>query len=105
MTVQLKQHGVDGLGLSLDGSNAELHDGIRGVPGTFNRTMDALRWAQELQMPVQVNTLVAAETAKDLPAIYELLKPFDIARWSLFFLIAVGRGKVLQPLSAEMRRS
>ena len=101
VTVQLKQHGVEGLGLSLDGSNAELHDGIRGVPGTFNRTMDALRWAQELQMPVQVNTLVAAETAKDLPAIYELLKPFGIARWSLFFLIAVGRGKVLQPLSAE----
>ena len=48
-----------------------------------------------------MNTLVAADTAKDLPAIYELLKPFDIARWSLFFLIAVGRGKVLQPLSAE----
>ena len=27
-------------------------------------------------MPVQVNTLVAAETADDMPAIYELLKPF-----------------------------
>ena len=45
VTVRLKEHGVEGLGLSLDGSNAELHDGIRGVPGTFNRTMDALRWA------------------------------------------------------------
>ena len=56
-------------------------------------------------MPLQVNTLVAAETAADLPAIYELLKPFGVARWSLFFLISVGRGKVLQPLSpgkAEM---
>lgn len=43
--------------------------------GTFNRTMDALCWAQELQMPVQVNTLVAAEIAVDIPAIYELLNP------------------------------
>jgi radical SAM protein with 4Fe4S-binding SPASM domain len=34
-----------------------------------------------------------------LPAIYDLLKPVGIARWSLFFLISVGRGKVLQPLS------
>jgi radical SAM protein len=99
--VRLKQHGVEGLGLSLDGSTAEHHDSIRGVPGTFDRTMQALSWAQELEMPVQVNTLAASETAGDMPAIYELLKPFGIARWSLFFLIAVGRGKVLQPLSPE----
>jgi radical SAM protein len=98
---RLKQHGVEGLGLSLDGSTAERHDSIRGVPGTFERTMQAIRWAQELGMPLQVNTLAAAETAGDIPAIYELLKPFDISRWSLFFLISVGRGKVLQPLSRE----
>jgi len=99
--VKLQQHGVEGLGLSLDGSSAERHDSIRGVPGTFDLTMKALRWAQEIGMPVQVNTLVAAETADDLPAIYEVLKPFGLARWSLFFLISVGRGKVLQPLSPE----
>ena len=52
-------------------------------------------------MPLQVNSLVAEETAGDIPAIYELLKPFGVARWSLFFLISVGRGKVLQPLSPE----
>jgi radical SAM protein with 4Fe4S-binding SPASM domain len=99
--VKLKRHGVEGLGLSLDGSTAERHDSIRGVPGTFDRTMRAIRWAQELEMPLQVNTLASAETAADVPAIYELLKPFDVSRWSLFFLISVGRGKVLQPLSPE----
>jgi radical SAM protein len=99
--VRLKEHGVEGLGLSLDGSTAEHHDSIRGVPGTFDRTMQAIRWAQELEMPLQVNTLAAAETAPDVPAIYELLKPFAVSRWSLFFLISVGRGKVLQPLSPE----
>jgi radical SAM protein len=99
--VRLNEHFVEGLGLSLDGATAESHDSIRGVPGTFNRTLQALRWAQEMSMPVQVNTLVSAETAHDLPAIYELLKGYGIARWSLFFLISVGRGKVLQPLQAE----
>ncbi len=99
--VRLKEHSVDGLGLSLDGSTAENHDSIRGVPGTFDRTLQAMRWAQELNMPLQVNTLVAAETAGDVPAVYEILKPFGIARWSLFFLISVGRAKVLQPLSPE----
>jgi radical SAM protein len=99
--VRLKEHSVDGLGLSLDGPTAGRHDSIRGVPGTFERTIQAMHWAQELGMPLQVNTLVAAETAGDVPAIFELLKPLGVARWSLFFLISVGRGKVLQPLSPE----
>ena len=99
--VKLKEHGVEGLGLSLDGSTAERHDSIRGVTGTFDRTMQALGWAQELEMPLQVNTLASAETADDVPAIYEVLKKFAVTRWSLFFLISVGRGKVLQPLSPE----
>ncbi len=98
---RLQQHGVEGLGLSLDGSSAERHDSIRGVAGTFDRTIQAIRWAQELGLPLQVNTLVSEETAPDIPAIYELLKPLGVARWSLFFLISVGRGKVLEPLTPE----
>jgi radical SAM protein len=98
---RLKEHSVEGLGLSLDGSTRERHDSIRGVSGTFGRTIQAMGWAQELGMPLQVNTLVSVETAGDVPAIYELLKPLGVARWSLFFLISVGRGKVLQPLSPE----
>ena len=99
MLARLQDHGVEGLGLSLDGSTAERHDSIRGVPGTFERTLEALRWAGDLEMPLQVNTLVAAETADDLPATFNLLKGFALSRWSLFFLISVGRGKVLQPLT------
>jgi radical SAM protein len=98
---RLKAHGVDGLGLSLDGSTACRHDSIRGVTGTFHRTLQAMKWAGDLQIPLQVNTLVSDETSGDIPAIYELLKQFDVMRWSLFFLISVGRGKMLQPLSPE----
>lgn len=97
--VRLQQHGIDGLGLSLDASSAERHDNLRGVPGTFARTMQAIGWASELGIPIQINTLAAAETAADVPGVYELLRPYRIARWSLFFLISVGRGKVLQPLN------
>jgi radical SAM protein len=99
--VKLQGHGVEGLGLSLDGSTAARHDSIRGVPGTFDRTIQAMHWAKELGMPLQVNTLVSAETADDIPAVYELLKTCGVTRWSLFFLISVGRGNLLQPLSPE----
>ncbi len=101
MLAKLKAHGVEGIGLSLDGSTAKKHDSIRGVSGTFERTLKAMGWVRDLDFPLQVNTLVSAETASDLPAIYALLNEFQVARWSLFFLISVGRGKVLQPLDAD----
>ena len=99
---KLKAHGIQSLGLSLDGSCAEKHDAIRAVPGTFEHTMEAARHCGRLGLPIQVNTLVSEETADDLPAIYELLcKEFPVMRWSLFMLISVGRGKALNEVSPE----
>ena len=97
---KLKAHGIQSLGLSLDGSCAAKHDAIRAVPGTSERTMEAARHCGHLGLPIQVNTLVAEETADDLPAIYELLsREFPVMRWSLFMLISVGRGKALNEVS------
>jgi len=98
---RLKAHGIESLGLSLDGSDAAHHEAVRGVEGCFDWTLRAVQDAAALNMPVQINTLVSRETAPDLPAIYEMLKAEKIMRWSLFFLIAVGRGKLLQPVSPE----
>src|SRR6202162_572459 len=101
-TTRLKQHGIQSLGLSLDGSSAEKHDAIRAIPGTFDRTVAAAQHAGRLGLPIQVNTVVSEETAGDLPAIYELLRSsFPVMRWSLFFLISVGRGKPLNEVSPE----
>ncbi|HEX7593045.1 MAG TPA: TIGR04053 family radical SAM/SPASM domain-containing protein [Anaerolineae bacterium] len=99
VVARLKAHGIQSLGLSLDGSNAARHETVRGVPGCFDWTIRGAHLAAEYDLPVQVNTLVSAETADDLPATYELLKSLKVMRWSLFFLIAVGRGKVLQEVS------
>ena len=96
---KLKAHKIESIGLSLDGSTATRHEAIRGVDGCFDRTICAARAASDLGLPVQINTLVSQETTDDLPRIYELLKTFPIMRWSLFFLISVGRGKILQPLT------
>ncbi len=99
---KLKEHGIDSFGLSLDGSNAARHEAVRGVEGCFDWTIAAAKAAASLGVPIQINTLVAEETVDDIPAIYELLKSsFPVMRWSLFFLIEVGRGKVLQPISSE----
>ena len=98
---RLHAAGIAAISLSLDGSLAEPHDAIRGIPGTYERTLEAARVACQTGLPFQVNTLVCAETIDDLPAIYDLVVAMGAARWSLFFLVAVGRGEVLQPISAE----
>lgn len=98
---RLKAHGIQSLGLSLDGSTPDRHEAVRGVKGCFDWTMNAARIAAQLDIPVQINTLVSEETADDLAGVYDLLKTVQVMRWSLFFLIGVGRGRVLQPVLPE----
>ncbi len=98
---KLRAAGVDAISLSLDGATAEHHDAIRGIPGTYERTLAAGAAAREVGLPFQVNTLVCEETIGDLPLIYKHVVEMGAARWSLFFLVTVGRGSVLQPISRE----
>jgi MoaA/NifB/PqqE/SkfB family radical SAM enzyme len=95
---RFREEGVEAISLSLDGATAERHDALRGVPGCFDRTLAAARAAADAKLMVQVNTLVAAETLADLPEVYRLVSELEAARWSLFFLVSVGRGTVLQPI-------
>ncbi len=86
---------VNAMGLSIDGPNAEIHDGFRNVPGTFERSMQALAWAREYNVDVQVNTTITAKTLPYIPALYELLSQNaspPVKRWSLFLLVPMGRG-------------
>ncbi len=96
-----KRSGVEAISLSLDGSTAARHDAVRGVAGCFDRTINAARAAAAVGLPFQLNTLVSEETLGDLPAIYGVAFALGAARWSLFFLVAVGRGTVLRPVTPD----
>ncbi len=95
---RFKQLGVAAMGISLDGPNAEVHDAFRGVAETFTRSIDALTWAREFRIPVQVNTTVTEETLPHIRELYKLLRDEavpPVKRWSLFLLVPVGRGSEL----------
>ncbi|HXJ79517.1 MAG TPA: TIGR04053 family radical SAM/SPASM domain-containing protein [Candidatus Methylomirabilis sp.] len=98
---RLEAAGVEAISLSLDGADAARHDGLRGVPGCFARTLAAARHCVTAGLPLQINTLVSEETLDELPAIHRLVIDLGAARWSLFFLVAVGRGSVLRPITPE----
>ncbi|MDD3470961.1 MAG: TIGR04053 family radical SAM/SPASM domain-containing protein [Thermoguttaceae bacterium] len=89
---QAKAAGVRAFGFSLDASNAETHDAFRGLEGSFAKTWELLRWARELEVPVQVNTTISRRNVDQIDEMAQELADFGIAMWSLFFLIPVGRG-------------
>lgn len=102
--LKLKEQGVGAMSLSLDGSDARRHDTLRGIPGVFDRTLEAAEYVHEAQIPLQVNTLVTAATLGDMPAIHERVGAMHARRWSLFFLVTTGRGALLpqiEPAQAE----
>ncbi len=87
-----KQAGISALGISLDGADAETHDAFRGWQGSFQRTLEMLDNARQLQLPVQVNTTITARNLHQIDAIAELLSEKEVFMWSVFFLVPVGRG-------------
>lgn len=98
--VELKQAGLHRLALSLDGPTAESHDQFRGVPGSFEQTLNALAWCGAIGLPVQVNTAVSKRNIDDLEKIMEVIRDFKVVMWSLFFMVPTGRAG-LEDLPSE----
>ncbi len=97
----MKESGLARLAVSLDGSVPEIHDGIRGIPGTWARTLQAIEWANEAKLPIQVHTVVSRLNIDDLDRLSVLLTEKQIVMWSFFFLVPVGRGKTDDLLTGE----
>src|SRR6185295_16081989 len=92
--------GVSAMSLSVDGPAAAQHDGLRGVLGCFGWTLVAARRIVDAGIPLQINTLACAQTEPYLDEIAKLAGRLGASRWSLFFLVSVGRGRRLRSLSA-----
>jgi len=97
----LADAGLRRLALSIDGGSAAAHDEFRQESGSFADTLAAARAAREAGLPLQVNTTVCAETVEDLPAIRDLVADLGAVLWSVFFLVPVGRGRVLDPIDPD----
>jgi radical SAM protein len=96
----LADAGVEAMSLSVDGSSAARHDRLRGVLGCFGWTMVTARRIVDAGIPLQINTLVTADTEPDLDDLATLVGKLRATRWSLFFLVAVGRGQALRAPAA-----
>jgi len=98
---QLRDAGLARLAISLDGPTPEIHDAFRKVPGSYQWTLDAVRWAHELNLPVQINTTITRHNLQYLDDMIRLMEQLGIVLWSVFFLVPTGRGSDIDLISAE----
>jgi radical SAM protein with 4Fe4S-binding SPASM domain len=97
---ELKHAGLSRLVLSLDGSTAELHDLICGVHGSFDRTMEAIQWADQWRLRYQITTHFCERNLHDLEDLAAFLKTFRISQWSVAFPVPANATELEETPSA-----
>jgi Y-X(10)_GDL-associated radical SAM protein len=81
--------GLQGLGVSIDGL-PELHDELRGVPGSYEMAIQALKTAKAAGLRTSVNTQIGARTVEQMPAIMDRIIAAGATHWQLQLTVAMG---------------
>ena len=97
----LKHAGVSRVVLNLDGSSPELHDLICGVSGSFTRTMEAVQWADQWNVPYQITTHYCCPNLHDLENLASLLKTMRISQWNVIFPVPLTSTQMEEMPSAK----
>jgi AdoMet-dependent heme synthase len=89
-----KEVGLSRWGLSLDAPTAEIHDKFRGVPGSFDLTIEKIKYLNELGMPLQINTVISRYNYDHLEEMSKLVEELGAVMWYIFLLVPTGRGQM-----------
>jgi MoaA/NifB/PqqE/SkfB family radical SAM enzyme len=83
---------VEGLqvDVSIDGATPALHDGSRGVPGSWRRAVDATARLLDRGIPVQVVHVVTPENERDFPAFLEQMWTLGVGSVRVTPVVPVG---------------
>lgn len=98
---RLKELGVARVSLSIDGATRDSHDRFRGVPGTWDLTMEAVRRVAEAGIELQINTTFTRQNLGEFDSFVELVTSLNPVLWSVFQLVPTGRGKAGDMLAAD----
>ncbi|HEY6722919.1 MAG TPA: radical SAM/SPASM domain-containing protein [Polyangiaceae bacterium] len=73
---RLLHHKIGGISTSLDGASAKVHERVRGIPGSFKRTLRALEWIRRYrdgERPrLRINFVMMRDNFRDYPALLRL---------------------------------
>ncbi|MCK5282274.1 MAG: radical SAM protein [Nanoarchaeota archaeon] len=71
---KLKDAGLDTIQLSIDSTDPETHDKIRGVKGSHEKLMKCLKWAKKYHLVICVSTVLTRDNFKDIVGLVKMTK-------------------------------
>src|ERR1043166_2860357 len=84
-----KEAGLRSCGISIDGS-PELHDKLRGVKGSYEHAMRALKLLKKYGLVSSVNTQIGAQTLPHLRDLLHLIADAGAKNWQIQLTVAMG---------------
>jgi AdoMet-dependent heme synthase len=100
----LKDCGLSRIALGLDGATQDTHDAFRGARFSFVRTMQAIGWANEAGLPVQINTMLSLRNMNELEGIAAVLKQLPVVQWNVFFFVPASGNAANLPSMAQFEQ-
>jgi AdoMet-dependent heme synthase len=99
---KLKEAGIKTVSISLDSPIPEQHDEFRGVAGSWQKAVNAIKVLRENDVLVQVNTTLTQENYNQIDDIMSLSEQIGVENFHLFFLVPTGRGAKIADISPAM---
>ncbi len=85
-----KEAGVQSVSVSIDGLR-ENHDRLRGVRGSFDAALAAMRNLREAGIPIAINTTVNRANLGELEGLFEVIAGEGVHGWQVQLIVAMGR--------------
>lgn len=89
---ELKRSGARYVGVSVDGLK-ERHEEMRGMPGCFEKSLEALEILREKGLRTGIRFTVTKQNVQDLEAMFDILEEMKIPRICVYHLVYSGRGE------------
>ena len=94
---RLRDAGIGYAGISLDGATSATHDAFRGVPGSFDRSVQALKHCVDAGLRCGVRFTVTKRNHSELGRLIALARSIGVHRFCVYWLVPSGRGAMHTP--------
>jgi radical SAM protein with 4Fe4S-binding SPASM domain len=97
---KLKDNGFSGIGISLDSIHPEVHDSIRGMKGSWEKTVEGMKACKRHWLEIQIQTTVFKKNYDEIPQIVAFAHEMGARVFNLFFLVCTGRGQDITDITS-----
>ena len=90
---ELRRAGAAYVQISIDGADAATHDAFRGIPGSFNRTIEGVKNAVAAGFFVNISTTATKANYDQIPKIIDLCGDLGVNWMMAYNFVPAGRGQ------------